>query len=70
MKKALTEININGRNYAKCHIPQRQFNECLSACDFCPKAVQEACPGYPSSEAFCGDEVQVCYIDFAEATTD
>jgi len=69
MKKALTEININGITYAKCCIPQKQFDFCLSACDFCPRAVQEACPGYPNPDAFCGEEDQVCYIDFTEATT-
>lgn len=68
MKKALTEIKINGITYAKCCIPQKQFDFCLSACDFCPMAVQEACPGYLSPEAFCGDEVMVCYVEFDKAT--
>ena len=68
MKKALTEININGITYAKCCIPQREFHNCLTPCSLCPKAVQEACVGYPSNEAFCGDEEQVCYVEFDKAT--
>lgn len=68
MKKALTEININGITYAKCHIPQRQFNECRSACDYCAKAVRESCDGYPFNNAYCGDEEQVCYVEFDKVT--
>ena len=68
MGKALTEININGITYAKCCIPQRQFNECRSACDYCAKAVLEMCLGYPNTEAFCGEEDQVCYVEFDKVT--
>lgn len=64
MKKALDEITIEGVTYAKCCIPTLMYAFCTTPCDYCAEAVREECVGYPSSEAFCGDEDQVCYVNF------
>jgi hypothetical protein len=68
MKKALNEITIEGVTYVKCCIPQTIYDRSSCACVFCHEAVKENCVGFPSSDAFCGDEDQVCYVNFEKAT--
>jgi hypothetical protein len=57
--EAQDAIEIHGKTYNKCHISDRQWEECITPCSFCQ--VQEYCN---TTDPFCKDE-RVCYIELS-----
>lgn len=52
-------IEINGRTFNKCHISDKQWEECVTPCTFCHCKVQESCN---TDNPYCKEQ-HVCYVD-------
>ena len=60
MDIAPNTIEIDGITYNKCHISEKQWDDCITPCTFCHSNVQKHCK---STDTFCrGNEEQICYV--------
>lgn len=65
MKHGENIVVIDGKDYCKCHVPEKQWNDCLTPCVFCDSAIQMQCTNIGSNHCYGGDE-HVCYKKFED----